>query len=370
MNITQKQFILTVIVLVIATGIITLITLKLTVGKNKGAAPETAQFDNANNTAGENITRKTDQVDISGNPVTAQKPANTGTPVTPASPSTAVTPTSSTPIKDIEYKKVSGVDSSLLKLDVYPVAGISNAPVVLFIHGGSWTSGDKSYLKRGEKFADFFHRNKAVLVSANFRLVNSKLSPNTTYKEQASDIASAVRWIRDNISRYGGDSNKLGLMGFSSGAHLVPLVGTDSKYLKAVGLDTSIIDTIMALDVNAYDIPTSIAEGKNYNYPAAATNLPVVFTSNIETQKDASPMYHLSTANKKTAFLIVYAGEGGQTISKRQSELFVDALTQAGFAASAYGNLSWTHSQLAIQFGETDFPLTGVSQDFLDTYLW
>ncbi|MBI5842753.1 MAG: alpha/beta hydrolase [Chloroflexi bacterium] len=278
--------------------------------------------------------------------------------------------------ENIVYKNIAGTDPSLLMLDVYSSWNAQPAPVVIFIHGGTWISGDKSNVQRGSRFVEFFQKNNSVLVSANIRLMQSELSPNTTYHDQASDVASVVRWVRDHISDYGGDPKRIALFGYSSGAHLAALAGTDEQYLQAEGLDLSAIDSVMCFDVDAYDIPRAITEGKDFDYPAAAANLPKFFTTDIETQKAASPMEHIDAAKKHPAFLVVYTGNGPerggdpQELSRRQSELFVEALRSAGASAVLYGDLNLTHSQLAMQFGDPDFEVTNVAQEFLNEFFW
>ncbi|MEW5941751.1 MAG: alpha/beta hydrolase, partial [Chloroflexota bacterium] len=247
---------------------------------------------------------------------------------------------------DIVYKQAEGVDPSLLMLDVYSGPEMESAPVVVFIHGGTWTGGDKSNAHRSAKFLDFFRGNGAVVVSANIRLQQSDLSPNITYREQAADVASVVRWTRDHIAEYGGDPNRLALFGYSSGAHLVALVGADESYLRAEGLDRSALLAVMCFDVDAYDIPRAIAEGKDYGYPIAAVNLPKYFTSDMETQKAASPMTYVEAGHSYPAFLVVYTGYASDQVdkvmelSKRQAELFVEALVNAGARASLFGDLN------------------------------
>lgn len=278
--------------------------------------------------------------------------------------------------ENITYKTVAGSDPSLLMLDVYSSPGARSAPVVIFIHGGSWIAGDKSNVKKSPRFIEFFQKNNAILVSANFRLMQSELSPGITFRDQASDVASMVRWARDHISEYGGDPDRITLFGYSAGAHLVALVGTDERYLEAEGLDISAVDSVMCFDVDTYDIPRAIAESRDFNYPAAAVNLPKYFTNEIEIQRAASPMSYIDPTKKHPAFLVVYAAypSGGsgklQELSKRQSELFVQALQTAGVSAILYGDLNLTHTQLVMQFGDPAFGLTIATQDFLDEFFW
>jgi acetyl esterase/lipase len=106
-------------------------------------------------------------------------------------------------------------------------------PTVIFVHGGSLTSGDKAdedYRKVCAPFPD------AGIACAT---VNYRLAPAHPWPAQAEDVAAAVAWVRKNIQARGGDPLKLFLVGHSSGAMLVALVGTDEHYLARLGLKTS-----------------------------------------------------------------------------------------------------------------------------------
>jgi len=104
---------------------------------------------------------------------------------------------------------------------------------VLFIHGGSLSSGDK---------ADEDYRNvcaafpDAGIACAN---VNYRLAPEHAWPAPVEDVAAAVAWVRTNISQRGGDPNKLFLLGHSSGARLIALVGADKRYLAHHGVKAS-----------------------------------------------------------------------------------------------------------------------------------
>jgi acetyl esterase/lipase len=104
---------------------------------------------------------------------------------------------------------------------------------VIFVHGGSLTSGDKADEDYGRVCAPF---PDAGIACAN---VNYRLAPAHPWPSQAEDVAAAVAWVRKNIQARGGDPLKLFLVGHSSGAMLVALVGTDEHYLARLGLKTS-----------------------------------------------------------------------------------------------------------------------------------
>jgi acetyl esterase/lipase len=120
------------------------------------------------------------------------------------------------------------------KLDVYrPKHATTNSKVVIFFYGGSWREGSK---------ADYRFAAQA-LTSRGFVAVlpDYRVYPTVTFPAFVEDGASAVQWVHDNISKFGGDPNHIYLMGHSAGAHIVALLTLDAHYLKDVGLDQNAI---------------------------------------------------------------------------------------------------------------------------------
>ncbi len=101
-------------------------------------------------------------------------------------------------------------------LDVYAPAEGVNHPVVVWIHGGGWHSGDK---KEVQKKPQAFTDKGFVFVSINYRLL-----PHVTIKQMAGDVAKAIRWTHDHAKDYGGDPDTIFVMGHSAGAQLAALV--------------------------------------------------------------------------------------------------------------------------------------------------
>lgn len=105
----------------------------------------------------------------------------------------------------------------LQKLDVFtPERGGKKLPVVLFVHGGGFTRGDK----HGDFYPDniplWAARNKMIGVTINYRL-----APANPWPTGARDLASAIAWTRANIARHGGDPDRIILWGHSAGANHV-----------------------------------------------------------------------------------------------------------------------------------------------------
>jgi acetyl esterase/lipase len=100
-------------------------------------------------------------------------------------------------------------------LDVHAPPGAKNLPVVFWIHGGGWQTGDKTQV--AEKPRAFMSAG-FVFVSMNHRLL-----PQVEMGDIIRDVAKAMRWTHDNIAKYGGDPTRVLVMGHSSGGHLAAI---------------------------------------------------------------------------------------------------------------------------------------------------
>ena len=97
-------------------------------------------------------------------------------------------------------------------LDVYSPANAKNLPVVFWIHGGGWEGGDKSSVKlKPQAFMD----RGFVFVSTNYRLL-----PKVDMETIVADVAKSIGWVHKHIAEYGGDPNRIFVMGHSAGAQL------------------------------------------------------------------------------------------------------------------------------------------------------
>ncbi len=67
-------------------------------------------------------------------------------------------------------------------------------------------------------------------------LPDYRIYPQARYPDFLDDGARAVRWAKDNATRFGGDPQKLFLMGHSAGAHIAAMLALDATWLQKVGL--------------------------------------------------------------------------------------------------------------------------------------
>ena len=114
-------------------------------------------------------------------------------------------------------------------LDIYrPKQPAPGAPVVIFFYGGSWNSGSRSdYLFVGEALAS----RGITTVIADYRLY-----PQVRYPQFLQDSAQATGWTYQHIADYGGNPQRLFLMGHSAGAYNAAMLALDPQWLRAVGM--------------------------------------------------------------------------------------------------------------------------------------
>lgn len=125
------------------------------------------------------------------------------------------------------------------KLDLFLPGGKSKFPVMVFLHGGGWTQGDRSeYSALGIQFA----KQGVGVVIPSYRLM-----PQNPHPAQILDAAAAFAWVRRNIARYGGDASRLYVAGHSAGAQLASLLALDHAYLQKFGSDTDAIRGVISL---------------------------------------------------------------------------------------------------------------------------
>ena len=169
---------------------------------------------------------------------------------------------------NIPFASLPGVDPKLLSLDIYRPKSPSNAgqqaalPVVVMIHGGGWRTGDKANESQGKQKASFFTGRGFVYVSINYRL-----SPAVQHPAHVEDVAKALAWVADHIASYGGDPERIFLMGHSAGAHLAALVTTDERYLSKLGKSSLKLNGVILLDTAGYDIARNIDESQRTVHP-------------------------------------------------------------------------------------------------------
>lgn len=137
--------------------------------------------------------------------------------------------------RDIAY-----ADGARHTLDVYaPRASAAPPPVMVFFYGGGWEAGSK----------DMYRFVGATLAARGVMTVipDYRLYPQVRFPAFMQDAAEAVAWTRANAVRFGGDPDRLFLMGHSAGGQIAALLALDGSYLQADGMSPSEVCGVIGL---------------------------------------------------------------------------------------------------------------------------
>lgn len=242
------------------------------------------------------------------------------------------------------YNTISGVDPNLLSVDVYHFGTPSaSSPVVIYVHGGAWAIGDKanSITNKTTLFASLGY----VFVSINYRLSPSTVSsdPNRVmFPTHNNDVADAIKWIYNNIATFGGNKNKMALMGHSAGAHLVSLTATSNQFLPARGIPLHTIKGVASIDTEGYNVENQCLDGVQYYLNA--------FGNTNTNWAIASPSNHLFLGTVYPKFFIA---KRGSTNRIAVSDSFIAQLQAVGVAVTQVTANQYDHEGINAAIGAT-----------------
>ncbi|MGO9464718.1 MAG: alpha/beta hydrolase [Isosphaeraceae bacterium] len=244
-------------------------------------------------------------------------------------------------------------------LDVYSPLHAKDLPVVFWIHGGGWQTGDKtSVQKKPQAFTD----KGFVFVSTNYRLL-----PQVDMGTIVRDIAKSIHWVHDHIADYGGDPQRFFIMGHSAGAQLAALICTDDRYLKAEGLSLAIIKGCVPVDGDTYDVPAIIETAETrrrvHGQPQPKLGHREKFGNDPEKHRDFSAVTHVAKDKGIPPFLIMHVADHPDTSA--QAQRLASVLKSAGVTVRVYGARESTHNKINADLGLPDDPGTKALFEFV-----
>lgn len=227
-----------------------------------------------------------------------------------------ITTPDSFPLTDTIITDISYGNNTAYKLDLgLPGNRTTDSKLVIVIHGGGWSSGDKAalnFMTRGLKTRGF--------VVAN---INYRLSPQSddNYKMQMDDIDSVINFLNREAAFYTFGTQKIYLTGHSAGAHLslsYAYTRNGNEKIKAVGGMAS---------------PTNLLHAVYYNTVISAPlitpylGVPLLTSASVQRYKDCSPYYNV---NSNAAPTILFQGDLDIVVQKEQATFLAGVLNQNG----------------------------------------
>ena len=176
-------------------------------------------------------------------------------------------------------------------LDIYKPIGKTNAPVIVWYHGGGLTGGTKAIPK---ELLDYGY----LIVSVEYRL-----SPKAKAPAYIEDAAASTAWVFQNIAQYNGNVKQIFLSGHSAGGYLDLMIGLENKWLAKHGINTNQIAGLIPLSPQVISHFTIREENNISKY------LPLI---------DAyAPLYH---NKKETPPIVLITGDREMEILGRYEE--------------------------------------------------
>jgi acetyl esterase/lipase len=212
-------------------------------------------------------------------------------------------------------------DGVALTLDLYTPEGLDGlAPLVVYIHGGGWTSGDKSD-GVGLIFKDELIRRGFVFAALNYRL-----APKYAFPAPIEDVKCAIRYLRAHSDRFKINPQRIGVLGGSAGGHLAALLAASTveqgwdvgEYLDQSSRVQAVVDMY-----GPSDLPTMFAQSGRME------SLNIFNATNPDdlTLRTYSPTTYISPDDPP--FFILH-GDQDQSVPIQQSEILVEKLKAAG----------------------------------------
>lgn len=235
-----------------------------------------------------------------------------------APPANAALQGNSTVQHDVTYGTVGGHP---LLLDVYQPEDVSKdpRPAVILIHGGGWTSFDKSTMSG---MGNFLARSGLVGFAVDYRLMQGK---ENLWPAQLDDVQRAVRWVRANASKYRVDPDHVGAFGHSAGAQLAALLGmedTRDNPDPALAKYSSKVQAVV--DVSG---PTDFTVNRDADGDAfLAVFFGGDYAHNAVMWRDASPAFHVA---KDNAPFLILQGTRDDNVAPAQAQELAGKLKEA-----------------------------------------
>ena len=233
-------------------------------------------------------------------------------------------------LRDLPYRSDPGADAEKHRLDLFVPEMSGNPdprpwPVLVFVHGGGWTSGDKGLSTGGADVYANIGRYFAAR-GVGVAVISYRLQPAFDWRDQVEDVARAVAWVHAHVAEYGGDPDAIFVSGHSAGAQLAARIALDRELASRFGAPA--VCGLISVSGAGFDL----ADEKTYELGASRGYYERRFRVNgvdADWQHEASTLRFADATAPPT--LILYA-DGDWPSLHRQAELLDAALRDAGAA--------------------------------------
>jgi acetyl esterase/lipase len=253
-------------------------------------------------------------------------------------------------VKDVRYWDGPESDPKKNRLDLFCPRG-TGWPVLVFIHGGGWTSGDKDLRAGG---ADIYGNIGRFYASQGIgvAVISYRLQPQVAWPAQLADVAQAVAWVHANVARYGGDPDAIVLSGHSAGGQFAARVALDPAPLAALGVDHHVVKGFVSVSGAALDL----TDGEAWRLGQPRGYYETRFRNGDASDgwmRAASPVRFIAADSPPG--LVIYA-EGDPPDLRRQGQVLATALRAAGVPTETVVVPGSSHTRIILTLSRGDTP--------------
>lgn len=248
-------------------------------------------------------------------------------------------------------------------------------PVVIYVHGGGWTDGYREgfafvgHTLTGELgwvtviidyrltsnqvfLADAYCPDRATCSLAQNEILRTKAA---WYPDNIQDVAAAITWTVDHIGRYGGDPNRIVVLGHSAGGHLAALATAHPDYVALRARIRGTVSLSGAFELNALD-KAFWASAVNQTFPNGFENTALL--------DDGSASTHVQADSSLPPFYLLYAEDELRSLTE-QNVLFYNKLVSLGHAAdtsylAGYGHVTEMEAFTDVDATPTELVVTWI----------
>jgi acetyl esterase len=215
-------------------------------------------------------------------------------------------------LENVEYTR----DPVPLRLDAHIPPGKGPFPAVILVHGGGWTSGDKT--------ASFIRPLFPLLDQTGFAwfTVDYRLAPQASYTDQVEDVERALAFVKKHAREYKVKPKKIALMGESAGAHLVNLIGARNRPPANVAAVVSFYGPINIVDTLRLHPGDPVSDGLK-----AVFRMDALDDAGMAKLRAGSPDTYIS--HRSAPFLLIH-GTKDPAVPYAQSALGLELFHRAG----------------------------------------
>ncbi|MEM9554619.1 MAG: alpha/beta hydrolase [Acidobacteriota bacterium] len=239
------------------------------------------------------------------------------------------------------------VDDPKHRYDLFLPAVEPGWPVVVFVHGGGWTSGDRDLA-----FGDFevygAIGRRLAMQGIGAAVISYRLQPSVTWREQVEDVAYATAAAADEAAARGADRRRLFVSGHSAGAQLATYAAVRGDLLAAAGVDE--VCGVAAISGAGYDL----ADERTYALGAQRAYYEERFDTGDGWQREASAMTWLDADDPP--MLLLFGREEWPSL-QYQNRLLADRLGTLGIRYTLRDVRGTGHRRMVVEASDPDEPV-------------